>query len=273
MIRENIPAVDAAVRETFQRDGLAVVRGALGREWLDLLAEAAEEIRSAVKDKTGASGEARTTGTVYSENAWTYNDKIRRFAFESGLARIAAEAMGSAEARLFETLTIYKEDGCDEGTGWHQDYAQHGMSGQQACSIWFSLDPVDGNSGALRVAAGSHRGPLYDPPFLGVGREQDRVPMEGGPTPDPDADPARFPNIVSYATAPGDVLLLHPASLHMTHPNPSRARRRSFSIRFYGDDIRRKASRMEWHPWLKDLPLKDGDPLRSDERFPRLWPR
>ena len=55
-------------------------------------------------------------------------------------------------------------------------------------------------------------------------------------------------------------------------PNPSRARRRTYSIRFFGDDMRRRASRMEWHSWLKDLPLKDGDLMRSDERVPLLWP-
>ncbi len=274
MIQAKISEGESAVRETFARDGLAVVRGLISRQWLDLLAETAEEVSTAVKDKTAlGAGEATSGGTVFSENAWTYNEKLKRFAFESGLARTAADAMGSREARLFETLTVYKQLGCDEGTGWHQDFPQHGMEGLQACSIWLSLDPVDERIGALRVAAGSHLGPWYDPPYLGAGREQDRVPTEGGPTPNPDADPGRFPRIVSYATQPGDVLLFHPAALHMTRPNPSRARRRTFSIRFFGEDMRRKASRMEWHAWLKELPLKDGDPMRSDERFPLLWPR
>ena len=147
------------------------------------------------------------------------------------------------------------------------------MVGQQACSTWLSLDPVDERTGALRVAAGSHYGPWFDPLYLGAGREGDRVPTEGGKVPDPDAAPDKFPRILSGATQPGDVLVFHPAALHMTRPNPSRARRRSYSIRFFGHDMRRKASRMEWHTWLKDLPLKDGDLMRSDERFPLLWPQ
>jgi ectoine hydroxylase-related dioxygenase (phytanoyl-CoA dioxygenase family) len=269
MIRENIPAIDDAVRQAFWRDGMVVVRGALGQEWLDLLTEAAEEVHATVRN--GGAGIVYAGGTA-TDNAWTVNEKIRRLAFDSGLPRIAAEVTSSRETRLFETVTIYKEQGCDSGTPWHQDLLQHGMSGTQACSIWLSLDPVDENTGALRIAAGSHMGPCYTPRFMPSGREQDLIILEAGPVPDPDLDPVKFPRIVSFATQPGDVLLFHPNSLHMTRPNPSKARRRTFSIRYFGDDMRRKASRMEWHPWLKDLPLKDGDPMRSDDRFPLLWP-
>ena len=247
---------------------MALLPGFLETRWLDLLAEAAEEIRDSVRNE----GLGFVAGeTVVSENAWTFNEKLKRFAAQSGVARAAAEAMDSREARLFETLTIYKEVGCDQGTGWHQDFPQHGMSGRQACSVWLSLEPVDEAIGALRVASGSHLGPWYTPMTMPPGREDELVELEAGPVPDVDAEPERFPSIVSYATQPGDVILLHPAALHSTRANPSRARRRSFSIRFFGDDIRRKADPNEWHSWLKDLPLRDGDPMIAD-CFPRLWP-
>lgn len=260
--------VSPAERAAFARDGIVKLPGLLDEEWLELLREAAEEIRISVKAQHGdAMGRS-----LYSENAWTFNPKLKRFAFDSRIAQAAAEVMDSREIRLFETLMIYKEDGCDLGTGWHQDMSQHGVVGQQACSVWLSLDPVTENSGALRVAAGSHKGPWYTPPYMPPGREHDLIELEGGPTPDPDADPARFPSIVSYATEPGDVLLFHPSALHGTRPNPARARRRTFSTRLLGDDIRRKASRCEWHSWLKELPIRDGEPMIAD-RFPRLWPR
>ncbi len=273
--------VSDAVRDSFRRDGVAVVSNAIDPSWLEVLAEAADEIRAAVKVVKTAPDHSmppgftalRQTGDyIACENGWTFNEKLKRFAFESGVARIAAEAMASREARLFETLMIYKEQGCDLPTDWHQDLPQHGVSGRQACSVWLSLDPVVEATGALRIAAGSHNGPWYTPPFMPAGREHDRVELEGGPIPDPNADPARFPSIVSYDTRPGDVVLLHPATLHSTRGNPAGARRRSFSIRFIGDDIRRKASRCEWHSWLKELPLKDGDRMEA-ACFPRLWPR
>lgn len=262
------PVVSDAAKKAFAEDGLAVVRGLLDQYWLGVLAEAAEEIRQTVK----AGGVGFVAGeTVVSENAWTFNDKLKRFAFESGVAQAAAEAMGSHEARLFETLTIYKEVGCDQGTAWHQDFPQHGMTGTQACSVWLSLEPVDKSIGGLRAARGSQRGPWYTPMTMPPGRENERVELDAGPVPDVDGDPERFP-VVSYATRPGDIILLHPAVLHSTRANPSRARRRSFSIRFYGDDIRRKASPNEWHTWLKELPIKDGDPMVAD-CFPRVWPQ
>ncbi len=265
------------VRETFARDGAAVVRGFVGSAWLELLAEAAEEIRRNVKsgsappDGNPAVSLSQKGDTVYCENGWTFNDRLKRFAFESGVARLAAEAMDSREARLFETLSIYKEQGCDTPTDWHQDFPQHGMEGEQACSIWLSLESVTEQSGALRFVPGSHKGPWYTPGAMPPGREGDRVALPTGPAPDIDGDRVRFPTILCYDTAPGDVILLHPNVLHGTLGDQTGSRRRSFSVRFFGDDIRRKAARWEWHAWLKELPLADGMPMRS-EMFPRLWP-
>lgn len=260
---------NSSLHADFERDGLVKVSGLLDRNWLDLLAEAAEEIRDAVKREHP---EVIQGGSLYSENAWTFNEKLRRFVLESGVVQAAAEAMDSRTVRLFESLMIYKEEGCDNGTGWHQDMSQHGITGRQTCSIWLSLDPVTEDTGALRVVPGSHLGPWYTPMCMPPGREADLIELEGGPLPDPDADRKRFPDILSFPTQPGDVLLLHPAALHSTRANPSRARRRTFSIRLLGDDIRRKALRCEWHSWLKELPIRDGEPMIGD-KFPQLWPR
>lgn len=271
--------ISPEVRETFERDGVALVRNFVGPEWLDVLAEAADEIRQEVKkgsapdDAPNALLEQRGE-SVYCENGWRFNEKLRRFAFESGVARLAAEAMASKEARLFETLSIYKEQGADTPTYWHQDWPQHGQEGTQACSVWLSLEPVTEKTSALRFVPGSHKGPWYTPDYMPPGREHDRVDLPGGPVPDPDGkDRDRFPPVRSYDSEPGDVILLHPNCLHNTLGNPNGTRRRTFSIRFIGDDTRRKAARWEWHTWLKDLPLKDGDKMRDDEMFPLLWPR
>ena len=264
-------------REAFARDGAVVIRQLLDPQWLDLLAEVAEEIRHAVKTGEGDGGprpsvEMDQKGDyVYCENGWMFNDKLRRFAEASDVACAAAEVMGSKEARLFETLSIYKEQGCDVPTAWHQDLPQHGIEGDQVCSVWLSLEAVDEPSGALRFVPGSHLGPWFTPGTMPPGREGDRVPLPAGPCPDPDLDRARYPEIISYDTQPGDVVLVHPNILHGTLGNPQGTRRRSFSIRFFGDDVCRKATRWEWHSWLKELPLRDGDPMRGD-MFPRLWP-
>jgi ectoine hydroxylase-related dioxygenase (phytanoyl-CoA dioxygenase family) len=129
---KGFPVCDSS-REAFQRDGIATIQQAINPEWLSLLAEAAEEIRAVVKKppdsvpRAGFTTMRQSGDYLVCENAWTFNDKLKRFVFESGIAEIAASAMGSREARLFETLVIYKEQGCDLPTAWHQDLPQHGV--------------------------------------------------------------------------------------------------------------------------------------------------
>lgn len=278
MIEHQMALISSQDREEFWRSGAVVIRQLLGENWLDMLAEAAEEIRATVKAGRRNTEFAPTVDMgqqgdyLYCENGWTFNDKLRQFSAQSDIARAAAEVMGSREARLFETLSIYKEQGCDLPTAWHQDFPQHGMQGEQACSVWLSLEPVNESSGALRFVPGSHLGPWFTPGTMPPGREGDRVSLPAGPCPDPDLDREGYPDITSYDTRPGDVVLLHPNILHGTLGNPRGSRRRAFSVRFFGDDMRRKATRWEWHSWLKDLSLRDGDLMRS-EMFPCLWPR
>ena len=45
-----------------------------------------------------------------------------------------------------------------QDTCWHSD---NPSLDYEAVKLYINLDPVDGNSGALRVIPGSHRGPLY----------------------------------------------------------------------------------------------------------------
>lgn len=256
-------------RSAFVRDGIVKLSGLLDQVWLNHLAEAVDEIRETVHREHPEC--IANDGSCYSENAWTFNEKMKWFAFESVVAAAASEVMASREVRLFETLTLYRPKSSG-GTGWHQDISQHGISGQQTCSAWLSLERVEEKTGSLRVAAGSHLGPWYTPMTMPPGREHDLIELEGGPLPDPDTDRERFPKIISYAAEPGDVLMFHPGVLHSTRDTSEEVLRRSISLRLLGDDIRRKASRCEWHSWLKELPIRDGEPMISD-RFPLLWPR
>lgn len=270
------PIVSEQAKQIFDRDGVVKIPGALAPAWVELLVEAAEEILAETKrmhaDAPAESVYKRNEsgGFYFTENAWTFNDKLKRFAFDSVVAQAGAEILDSKEIRLFETVAIYKEEGCDQGTAWHQDLPQHGVTGRQAVSGWLSLEAVTLETGALRVVAGSHKGPWYTPPFMPPGREQFRVEFEGGPIPDIEADPKRFP-IVSYDTEPGDLILVHPTALHSAYPSATRGRRRTFSLRLQGDDIRRKASPNEFAVWVQDLGIKDGDRMVAD-CFPQLWP-
>jgi ectoine hydroxylase-related dioxygenase (phytanoyl-CoA dioxygenase family) len=253
----------------YVRDGIIKISGFLSPAWIALLAESINEIRETLKHDIPESVDPE--GSYSNSDSWTFNGKMKRFAFESDIAAVAAELMASREIRLYETLTLFRASG-SQGTPWHQDMPQHGVIGQQTCNIWLSLEPVTEETGALRVVPGSHRGPWYTPYCMPAGREDDLIELEGGPMPDPDANRERFPRILSYDTEPGDIIIFHPATLHSTKTTSKDIPRRSISVRLFGDDIRRRSSRCEWHAWLKELNIPDGQPMICD-RIPRVFPR
>ena len=91
--------------------------------------------------------------------------------------------------------------------------------------------------------------------------------------PDIEAERARDPNaydVISWATEPGDVLLLHPGSLHGGAPvDADFPSRHTLVFRFFGDDATYRSlpdSRFTRHGILfgkETAALKDGDPYRS----------
>ena len=140
-------------------------------------------------------------------------------------------------------------------------------------SLWISLEATTPDTGSLRFIAGTHRGPLYVPYVPDWQQEnlrQDMPFFTGGALPDVEADPARFP-VRTFATEPGDVILFHPRTIHAAIGSNADRPRRTFSIRFLGDDIRWQPKASVFHDWLRDIDLPAGAPL-NHERFPQFWP-
>ena len=84
-------------------------------------------------------------------------------------------------------------------TGWHPDT---GDENQIACKYIFYLDPVDGNTGALRVIPGSH---------LLRGAERDAFAKAVSETPLQDV-PCQ-----AVATEPGDIIIFDIRTWHASH--------------------------------------------------------
>ena len=85
----------------------------------------------------------------------------------------------------------------------------------------------------VRLVRGSHKGPHYSHPMALSGASMD-LEEEGGPLPDVDADPGRYP-VVCYELNPGDAVLFHPAMLHSTRGGECDEARISYSFRMMGD--------------------------------------
>ena len=89
--------------------------------------------------------------------------------------------------------------------------------------------------------------------------------------PDVEGQSALF-TIRSFEVHAGDVLFFHPRVLHAAFGSAPTHARRTFSIRFLGEDVRWLPKQSVYHEWLKTVWLRAGDRI-SGERFPPLWPR
>jgi len=269
--------------QTFNDNGAVHIRGLLGCDWMDLLRGVFEELKASAYDLSNyydddhtaqnkATGQAPGTSLVKDDN-WITSDVMRSFLFESPVAAAAARVLQSSKVNIYEDLLIFKGPGAAPPTPWHQDEPQWPLQGMLMCSVWLCLESVKRDTGALRFVAGSHRGPLYVPHVPAAQREklaQDMHYFTGGPLPNVDADPTRF-RIVSFDTEPGDVVIFHPRSLHAAFGSDRTRPRRTFSIRFLGDDVRWLTKKSVFHSWLSQITLADGDAI-SGERFPLIWP-
>jgi ectoine hydroxylase-related dioxygenase (phytanoyl-CoA dioxygenase family) len=258
---------------TFRRDGVVLVRDALSPEWIERMRVAVDAevetpavvdlsaMAGAVDDGVAPRGQFRA-GTDH----WVVNPEFLVFARDTPIPAIVAELLGSERVWLYEDSVLVKDPATRERTVFHQDLAYFHLDGDQVCTVWIPLDPVDAGNGAVRYVRGSHHDRTAFRPNLFVTTES--LPgTEGVDVPDHGDHPA----LVHFDTAPGDIVVHHARTIHGAFANssPDRARR-ALSIRYAGDDahFRRKpgAPQKPHH-----APLVDGDVL-SEPACPRVWP-
>ena len=258
--------------ELFQRDGAALLRGALSPHWIDQLAEGVEYNRThPSRWSHWYTNPDDSVGFWTDYVTWKQVPQYRQVVFESGLGAIAAQLMESRTARFFHEHVLVKEPGATERTPWHHDQPYYSVDGDQNISMWIALDPVPASSG-LRFVAGSHRWNRWFIPRKFIdhtpyGDETDRYEL----LPDIDTLIAERPDehrVVSFDVEPGDIVVFHYRTVHDAPGNPSATtRRRAVSLRWVGDDA-------VWaeRPWQVSPPyepegLHVGDPL-DERRFP-----
>ena len=190
----------------------------------------------------------------------------------SSAAAIAGELMGSDRVRLFHDHLLVKEPGTAQRTPWHQDQPYYNVEGAQTCSMWLPVDPVD-RASTLEFVAGSHLGPWLMPRTF-MDSEAKWFP-EGSleELPDIDAEPERF-RIVGWALEPGDAVFFHMLTLHAAAGVGGSTRRRAFSVRLLGDDVRHAPRPWKTSPEFPGLAdeLHAGAPM-DHPLFPVLWER
>ncbi len=253
--RTPLRAITAEDRATYERDGAVLLRQVCHRDWVDLLQPLALRIAAGEEDfglLPSYPGRYMARGIP----------EFRKLVFESPLAQAACEVMGSKEAHFFFDEIFAKPPQSDEKTIWHTDRMGWPVSGKMVPSLWMPLTNVS-KANSLECIAGSHsqdvRYWLFSPNARKMIKPPDRVPH-------PDCEPLRKDPSVQFLTwdmEPGDLLIVHPWTLHYSHGNPTDNWRIAVSLRMFGDDIR-------WDPRPDCVNLAG---ISFDEMIPGERPR
>lgn len=264
-------------RQTYRDDGVAVLRDAVTPDWVERMAAVVEAQLAAPSRWANDGNPGAETDRHFSDRyLWRENAEIGAFIRESGVARLAAEAMESESARFYFDHILVKEPGTAQPTPWHQDIPYWPFRGRQICSLWLALTPCDIGSSTLEFVRGSHRdGRWYMAEAFGGTEDANKAWIdrgEGEPVPDIEADRSAF-DIVAYDMQPGDVLIFSAWILHGAPGNASPDRRRAaLSTRWLGDDaIWDPRSGTDPTVTADDVAVPAGAPARDDRVFPCLW--
>jgi ectoine hydroxylase-related dioxygenase (phytanoyl-CoA dioxygenase family) len=258
-VDESDRVLAAEAVEAYQRDGAICVRGALDAQCLDGIAA---DLEANMSDPGPWSCEYTPDGApgrFWDDYCnWQRFDGYRAALAFSSLPRIAAVAMQSRTARIFHEHVLVKEAGTSEVTPWHHDQPYYCIDGDQCLSIWVPLDPVPLAS-SLRFVAGSHHGQMYAPKRF-MDHESYGYGSGWSSVPDIDAE-LEDHSILQWELEPGDCIVFHMRALHAA--TGSSRRRRVFSARYVGDDIRYAHRPAPTSPPFPEVAavLSPGDPL------------
>lgn len=253
-------SISPADIETFQRDGVVVIRG--------LFAGHIDTIRAGIETNMAQPG-TYAAENLHSDEAgrffddycnWQRIPEFEQVIRESDAAAAAAALMRSDTVQLFHEHVLVKEPGTSKQTPWHSDGPYYFVSGQQNVSFWAPMDPV--TSATLRCVAGSHKWPKSVLPTRWLS-ETSFYPDDDTymPVPDPDAEGM---DIREFDLQPGDAVAFHFNTLHGARGNVSRTRRRAFSLRFVGDDARYTERPGPTSPPFPGHGMAQGERLRED---------
>ncbi len=260
-----------AVARAYEADGAICLRGVFESKWLELLRDGVEAaLRSPgphAEDYTPAGSQGRFFGDI---GLWKRFAPFKEFAMRSPAALVAASLMGASRINLIYDQLLVKEPRTQERTPWHQDQPYWALDGNQMCSIWLPLDPVD-DATCLRFVAGSHKWPqVYNPLHFKDGSGYSDTGLPQLPRIDESGETMR---LLHWELEPGDCLVFSGRTVHGGPGNMNDAsRRRALSTRWAGDDVRYVRRQGEVAIPTEDPGLAYGARLAGRE-FPLVWTR
>jgi len=264
----------AAAREAYKRDGVVHLPGVLDAAELDAALKAWEW---SLAHPTPRSAETRKkNGPLFYEDSYNPNvlDGYGAMLARSPIPGICAKLWGREPVWFIYEQVFLKEGGETRRTPWHQDGSYLPLDGEDVAVAWITFEKI-ARADSLEFVPGSHKGPVFDTSKFDL--EDDTIPIAESEIyprlPPIDAERARW-NIVSWAVEPGDVIFFHFRTLHGGAPTHPGQRRRTLTLRFFGERAHYDPKMTKALPNAPDLParLKAGDAFRH-EGFLQVHPR
>ncbi|MEU7040626.1 phytanoyl-CoA dioxygenase family protein [Streptomyces varsoviensis] len=267
---------EKVVRETFREDGAALIENCLNEAELGRCREAF--------DWAVANPGPHATSMYDGTERRTHVDNANPLAKERldalvetlPFGELFAKLWGSEHVWYFAEEIFLKSGGRSARSCWHQDTAYLPWAGEHWGNAWISFQHVPKRN-SLEVVRGSYRGVQYDGTTFNL--DDPTEPLHGSGVlprlPDIDAELAAGRDtydVVSWAIDPGDVLVLHPRSLHGGAGVDAEApERHTLVLRFFGDDatfrplptVNKHYARNGFLFADEMAKLNPGDPFRS----------
>jgi ectoine hydroxylase-related dioxygenase (phytanoyl-CoA dioxygenase family) len=264
-------AVTDDLVQQFREQGAVCIRNIFSPDELELLRNGIDKNIADPSPRAKVASRPDDPGWFFEDFCnWRDNVLYRQFITESPAPTVAGKLVGGSGIRLYHDHLLVKEPNTRQRTPWHQDQPYYNVAGSMNVSMWIPVDPVARES-TLEFVAGSHRGPWLMPRSF-IANEAKWFP-EGSlaDLPDIESDRDRYP-ILGWALEPGDMVCFHMLTLHASGGVGGNRRRRAFSIRFLGDDIRHKPRQWKTSPEFEGLreSLPEDEPM-AHPLFPMLW--
>lgn len=259
-LRAPIPEADIAA---YARDGVVCLRGVFDRDWIDSLLPIAMELATNRNDYD-------LLPTFPGRYMARTIPAFRRMIFDSPLGEAAGQVMQSREIRFFFDEIFAKAPQSTDKTIWHCDRMGWPVRGKMVPSLWVPLTPIS-KSNCLECIAGTQ---VQDVPYWIFSANARKMIKPADRPGHPDCEPLRKdPNVrfLTWDMEPGDMLVVHPWTLHYSGGNPTDEWRIALSVRVFGDDI-------VWapRPDCVNLAGVSFDEMIPEQRpqgplFPLLW--
>ena len=253
--------------ELFKKNGVIILEG-IFKPWLETLRKGFEKVLSSPGPHARENVEINGSGRFFEDYCnWQRIQEFEQFAKESPAAKLFAQLTKSKKIQLFHDHIFVKDPGTLKSTPWHQDLPYYCIDGNVTGSYWIPLDEVT-KENSLKLILGSHKWPKLIRPTKW---SNDKAWYKNNNNFMDMPDLNEFiNNIFTPDLRLGDAILFNFKIVHGSSGNISHNRRRAFSMRFIGDDVRYIDRGGETSPPFKNINLQSGDPLRTDW-FPIVW--